>query len=88
MAIGTTQMILVCSPTGTTNFGACPSGTKATFIEGYIGNPESAAMFDNLAIPFSMQTGIGFFSFAFTTIISLYLLGFGIKQIINLIRGA
>jgi len=96
MTTGATQRILVCVPLsdgdGTTLLDqqVCPPlGGQQFRLESqgaFLLAPETSAYIDSIAQPFDYGMATAFWGFAFTTVLTLWLVAFGVGSVIHLIR--
>lgn len=88
MSLGQVQTIITCSSEqdGTLSQGACPAGQYAKPIQAYVISADSGTFFDGLNKDFDYTQASGFFTLAFGTVVSLYLVSKMAGQILHAIR--
>jgi hypothetical protein len=85
MAMGTVQTILVCVPSDATE-SPCPSGMSLATTQAYLIDPAQAASIEAQNAAFDYATASAIWGFAFTFVLSLYLVSKAAGTVLNRIR--
>ncbi|HVW49899.1 MAG TPA: hypothetical protein VHC91_05765 [Trinickia sp.] len=89
MAIGTSEIILVCIPsTSSDSSGYCPSNTALTTTTAYLIDPSNAQTIDSLQTPFDYAYAGEIFSGAFCSVLILHFFAKGLGFVINFFKSA
>ncbi|PQP07988.1 hypothetical protein C5615_37015 [Burkholderia cepacia] len=96
MPAGKIQPVIVCDPVSTAyGFNAvdealCPSSNgrfyRATQQQAYLISPDSAGYIDSVTQPFDYAQAGGFWGFAFTTVLALWLVARSAGAVISIVR--
>ncbi|CAN0639937.1 conserved hypothetical protein [Burkholderia cepacia] len=96
MPAGQLQSVIVCSPVSSTysleaiDQKLCPSSNgrfyRATQQQAYLISPESAGYIDSVTQPFDYAQAAGFWGFAFTTVLALWLVARSAGAVISVVR--
>ena len=93
MAAGAVNKVLVCVPVqtgGAQSVAPCLDANGQHYqpgmLDAYLIDPASAPVLDNAMQPYDSAQGLQFFSFAFGTVLTFWLIAHGIGQLLHLIR--
>jgi hypothetical protein len=96
MAAGQIQSVIVCSPVSTADGTSavdqalCPPSQGQSFRaiqqQAYLIFPESAGYLDSIAEPFDYTQAAGYWGFAFTTVLALWLVARSAGAVISVVR--
>jgi hypothetical protein len=96
VAAGTVQAVLVCVPASsgdsisTVDQQVCPPVNGQNFHlqsqSAYVLSPDSAGYIDSIAQPFDYTQAAGFWGFAFTTVLVLWLVARSAGSVISVVR--